>query len=803
MSRPVQVTGPAGTRAFAPEDLPVRIGLGGRADIRVPGPVTGEILALVSLLDDRLLLQRSGAGAAVAVNGEPLAATRWLADGDVITLDSLRIECRLQADAFVLAVAYADLGHATLPPEAPVAEPAPVPRGPAPPAASGARPALPPRGRHLGPGLIYGGLALLAALAFYLFTSHPVRFRVEPAGASVEVASGFFHLRIGGSYLLRTGDYQVVATAPGYRRLESRITVGDAPSQFFDLKLEELPGRLVVRTKPAERFTLRVDGAPVAADAAGDFPVPAGEHLVRVEAERYRPFEQKLTVKGLDQRQEIQATLEPDWAEVQVTSTPDGAVIYVDGQESGTTPAKLELLSGNRQVEIRKEGYKPARRDLTIVAGQPVDLAAIVLEEADGILRILTTPTGAAVTVDGRYRGRSPLDVDVTPGRPHAVTLASPGYDTVTRIASVERRGAQTDLRVDLPARVGVVRVLADPADAELVVDGVSRGAASQELSLPAVSHRIEVRKPGYASFSAEVTPQPGVPRQLDVKLLTPQQAVLAATPKTLTTRQGQALRLIEPGSFTMGTPRREQGRRPNESEHPVRLTRRFYLGTREVTNKDFREFRPGHTSGAEKYQELAAGQHPAVMLAWEDAVAYCNWLSDREGLPRAYVQKDGAWRLAEPATPGFRLPTEAEWEWASRYNGGDGEQRFPWGAQMPPAPKSGNYADRSAKGFVPDIMADYDDGFPVTAPVGSFPPSALGLYDIGGNVAEWVSDFYTIPPGGVAVTDPVGPDTGQYHVIRGSGWRSSSISDLRLAARDFGDRGRLDVGFRIARYAD
>src|SRR5690606_8717121 len=114
------------------------------------------------------------------------------------------------------------------------------------------------------------------------------------------------------------------------------------------------------------------------------------------------------------------------------------------------------------------------------------------------------------------------------------------------------------------------------------------------------------------------------------------------------------------------------------------------------------------------------------------------------------------------------------------------------------------NFADRSARGFVANVLAGYDDGWPTTAPVGQFTPNAIGLFDLGGNVAEWVNDRYTVwPAGGSEAVDPVGPADGQYHVIRGSGWRHSSISELRFSYRDFGDAGRLDVGFRVARYPD
>ena len=116
----------------------------------------------------------------------------------------------------------------------------------------------------------------------------------------------------------------------------------------------------------------------------------------------------------------------------------------------------------------------------------------------------------------------------------------------------------------------------------------------------------------------------------------------------------------------------------------------------------------------------------------------------------------------------------------------------------------SGNYADASAKDVLETRLEDYDDGYPVSAPPGKFPPNELGLYDLGGNVAEWVHDWYTAAPplDAATVDDPLGPNAGNAHVVRGSSYKSSSITELRLAYRYGAAEGKADVGFRVARYA-
>jgi formylglycine-generating enzyme required for sulfatase activity len=223
----------------------------------------------------------------------------------------------------------------------------------------------------------------------------------------------------------------------------------------------------------------------------------------------------------------------------------------------------------------------------------------------------------------------------------------------------------------------------------------------------------------------------------------------------------------------------------------------------REVTNADFRQFRPEHRSGFAAQNTLELDRQPVVNVNWQDAAAYCNWLSAEAGLKPAYEKRGDQLVAVTPVPNGFRMPTEAEWEFAARSETGGRLRKYPWGESLPVPSGSGNFADRRAQPVVPQVLVDLDDGFIVSAPVGSFAPNTLGFFDMGGNVAEWTHDVYTVqPPASAAAVDPVATGEGSVYVLRGSSWKHSSVTELRLAFRDYGSGRRNDAGFRIARYA-
>jgi len=274
-------------------------------------------------------------------------------------------------------------------------------------------------------------------------------------------------------------------------------------------------------------------------------------------------------------------------------------------------------------------------------------------------------------------------------------------------------------------------------------------------------------------TFTPTVTPSP-------TDTLTP-----SATPSPTVTQSPPAgMELIPAGSFQMGSTGHGTGQEP---VHTVNLSA-FYMDTYEVTNAQFAAFlneqgnqNEGgvtwldaadedariHQSGGSWSADSGYANHPVIEVTWYSAQAYCTW---REA----------------------RLPTEAEWEYAAR--GGLEGMDYPWGDTL-----NGSRANFCDSNCSFDDLKDSasNDGYADTAPVGSYAPNDYGLYDMTGNVWEWVADWYGHYPSG-AVTDPTGPSSGDYRVLRGGSWINDALF-LRVANRNYfdPDGSSYHIGFR------
>ncbi|MDR1043801.1 MAG: formylglycine-generating enzyme family protein [Candidatus Adiutrix sp.] len=239
--------------------------------------------------------------------------------------------------------------------------------------------------------------------------------------------------------------------------------------------------------------------------------------------------------------------------------------------------------------------------------------------------------------------------------------------------------------------------------------------------------------------------------------ILTPGSSLTAE--KTYTNSLGMEFTLIPAGSFTMGADKKFEDATDDEMpQHRVIISQPFYLGAYEVTQAQWTAVMGNNPS---KFKILS---NPVEMVSWNDVQAFIQWLNAKEGHNR------------------YRLPTEAEWEYAARAGttgaysfGGDKDSlgRYAW------------YRDNSGE---------------KTHSVGQKQPNALGLYDMHGNVWEWVQDWYGRNYSSSSVTDPKGPSSGTLRVARGGSW-SDSARYCRAAYRshDSPDGRGDDVGFRLA----
>jgi len=236
----------------------------------------------------------------------------------------------------------------------------------------------------------------------------------------------------------------------------------------------------------------------------------------------------------------------------------------------------------------------------------------------------------------------------------------------------------------------------------------------------------------------------------------------------------GMRFVFVPAGSFAMGQAPAAEEPGDASPSHVVEIGSGFFMGACEVTNGQYRRFRPVHASGEFNTLTLNGDDQPAVAVSWGDAAAFCEWLSRKEGLA-------------------YRLPTEAEWEYACR---AASATRYPWGDE--PRPDCCNFADRSSGLYWADNT--HDDGHAVTAAVGRLLPNAFGLFDMNGNAAEWCLDWYDAEYYARSATkDPRGPDAGRSRVVRGGSWYVPARR-CGSAWRDYQppERRITSVGFRV-----
>ena len=666
---------------------------------------------------------------------------------------------------------------------------------------------------------------LLIVMSVYILLAETVFIDIQPKPDKLSVKGLLPTIKLDNRYLALQGEYKLSAEKEGYRVLEEKIIINDKENDFL-FTMKENPGEITFNINPNVTSKIYLNNTLL--DKEGDFfysyknshyKIDKGEYLLRITHPRYKEYQKKIIVEGKNKLQIFNIELMPNWGELILEATNENTKIKISFKNNKDNilyeeiingSKKIELISGEYTAYVSKEKYKDKSINFSIKAEQQLKLPLFELEYKDGILDISSTPTGSVIRIDGHYLGQTPQVLNLTPYEDHILELSLSGHQSLNQKIKLE---ADVTLKKDikLKAKKGLVFISVSPRNAKLYINGKQQKENSGKFNLTgnniitvkAKSYQTQTKKIAISSYSKNIS-------FILQKNSASSTKVTSSSNKKINKNTivnnnyinsiGQKMIRVEPATFMMGSKKNEAGRSSNETEYKIQLSYAYLMSDKEVSNKQFREYKKSHHSGSSANQSLNLDSQPVVNISWSDAAKFANWLSKNESLTPFYKEENG--KMLPQNTNGYRLPYEAEWVLAAR---GSIQKKYPWNGNYPPVSVIANYADDSASSHIANTIANYNDKYSVTAPIGSYIKNQRGFYDLGGNVSEWCEDFYS-PTAGLTrnkiAVNPTGPDKGTHRVVRDASWRDASIREVRLSYRTYSKKKTNDIGFRLVRYA-
>jgi formylglycine-generating enzyme required for sulfatase activity/serine/threonine protein kinase len=630
--------------------------------------------------------------------------------------------------------------------------------------------------------------------------SPQLRIRVSPARAIVQISGVDDRFMVSDGLIELSalpGNYRIQVSAPNYEDLIKEVRIGEGN----DRSVEELAFEL----KPAAReiqilsepraYVSIVDARDIemeigVTDDAGlltlEHGIFTGTYHVVV---RKRGFSTRtIEEKNFAEISRIEAPLKARPASLQVRTSPEGARIIVNEVELGVSPVTLDGVAPGEPylVVARLEEFRPSGRRIQARPGE-----SIVVDFGDLV------PLSAELQVEAEFEGvpadqagdmladtlvvigdmQIPYgseDLKFVPEGSYSVRLKHPQYQSDSVDLVLEDRDVKR-LRFTLVPIPGEVRlVIPSGLDLTIRVNGQSVQLDGDVVSVPTkIPVAFEISARNYLTMvrSFQLEPNERVTWEVSpVPIPGPSKGKAWSVPYL-----GFEFAWIPSGKFTMGSPMPEQGRLPNEGpETTVTFTEGFWAGVFEVSQLEFRQVMNRAPSG------FVGPSRPIESITWEDAGAFCARLTELERsagrLPEGYV---------------YRLPTEAEWEYAARA-----------GTETPF--HFGDWADASVGNFRGIYPRELEDGQRIsesygTEDVGSYSPNAFGLYDVHGNVSEWTLDAYNGRLPGGSLVDPTPRAGGKRFTVRGGSWEDFAVRVRSAVRQDIREDTMSNaIGFRV-----
>ena len=551
---------------------------------------------------------------------------------------------------------------------------------------------------------------------------------------------------------LSSGNHTLSISKFMYETHEQTFTINRELTTTLSIDLKPNFGSLNLRFTPASADAVSIDGNPVAQNSPCTIAqLTPGKHSLRLTKNMYLTHEQEFEIeKGVPKTLEI--TLTPTFGTIKITTAPE-ATIYIDKQKKSTGTYSGSLIKGIHLIEVEKEKYYPQSRQVDIKVGVTQD-EQFTLLPMQGVLSIMTTPAEVDIYLNNEPLGQSPKFINNLMVGTYTLKLQKQGYSSVTR--TIEVLENQTTTINETLASGKEVTITSDPSGAQLSIDGASVGITPKTISLGFGSHKIKlvngkkvveqslaIKEGGQDSFSFDVS----------------------EISNFIEGSSGVSFEMIavKGGTFQMGSPANEKDRGSDETQHQVTVSD-FYIGKYEVTQKQWQEIMGTNPSN------FKGDNLPVEQVSWNDIQEFIKKLNQKTG-------------------KNYRLPTEAEWEYAC---------------------KAGTSTPFNTGNNLTTSQANYDGNYPYnnnakgeyrakTMPVGSFSPNSWGIYDMHGNVWEWCSDWYGNYPSG-SQTNPQGLNTGSDRVSRGGSWGDDAQFCRSAYRYDHAPGNRNgSIGFRLA----
>ena len=630
--------------------------------------------------------------------------------------------------------------------------------------------------------LVVSGVAAIAMTAkIYSVMVFPAMVPGDEAAMRTQAGSG---VRLGNRFFLLSDTAEIEFSYPGHIS-ETRLLKSQDNEDTLRIELAPTPKRVLLRTEPSIEVTWLVNEEFTGQAESIEIDVlPNVENTVEILDLFGRALTQQIEIDWRNEESREVIVAVNEWI-ISLTSQPEGAQIFTGTEQLGRTPLSLMPDTNKENLVVSKDGFQSKRLSLSSVQLDKLPTVHVTLEPAAKELPITLAPSNGEL-IGGQLSGNATLLVPDLP-LPRKITYLKEGYVAESQVVT----SATQQLGFDLKPATGELLVTS-PVGGQLGIQGMAPRVIPTLLALPVGDATVAVSSDGFRSEKIEVSIFQDKITEISPELET----LKAYRSRTATPKEraphGIVLTKIIGEPTRLGANRNVRGQRANEILRYVNFTRHFYMSDTEVSEAQF-----GAYSGKTSKSNL-----PVTGVTWEDAAKYCNYLSDMRGLEPFYVVRGGRVIGWNSKSIGYRLPTEAEWEYvASKYTKRK-QSIFIWGNDYEvPRNGFGNIADKSAEGKAKKFIADRSDGQAERAPVG-FSRQIADVTDLSGNVSEWIHDYYSITlPTEQPLTDYQGPTMGRQHFIKGSNYLSSSWTELRNSYREPIDGSRADVGFRVARY--